>query len=324
MKRTTLTIVAIAALALGMGCAGKGTDNKASMDRVKAARATKEVGVEPATMEELEAKSLYQFTPEEVDRYLGYLQAKEPDLRKRIVHLGRKNLEQPYELYLLGEFPYEPYDPQPLFCIEKSDCVVFSEHTYAMALSRDWQSFFAMLQRIRYRNGEIGVASRNHYTEADWDKNNTWLVRDISAELGGASVVKFTQKVDRAKFLKGRYKIEREIPVENLEDIYIPVDKIPEVESQLQDGDYVNVMVGTTPAGAWATHVGLIAHGEDGVVHFLHSTPPKVREEPLAAYIKRSQERDAKKEPGEGEAARLQVPAPAGRPDREPEEDRRR
>ena len=96
-------------------------------------------------------KPLYQFTPQELDIYLGFLQTNEPDLRKRIQHLAQKCLDQPYQIYLLGEFPFEIYDPDPLYSLGKSDCVVFSEHIYAMALSYDWKSFFAMLQRIRYK-----------------------------------------------------------------------------------------------------------------------------------------------------------------------------
>jgi hypothetical protein len=42
-----------------------------------------------------------------------------------------------------------------------------------------------MLQRIRYRDGVIGVATRNHYTEMDWNVANRWLVTDISADLAG-------------------------------------------------------------------------------------------------------------------------------------------
>ncbi|MGI9429402.1 MAG: hypothetical protein ACR2NM_12140, partial [Bythopirellula sp.] len=66
-------------------------------------------------------KPLHEFSEAEVDLYLQYLQALEPDLRRRIVHLARKNIGQPYELYLLGEMPFEHYDPQPIYCLGKSD-----------------------------------------------------------------------------------------------------------------------------------------------------------------------------------------------------------
>ena len=151
----------------------------------------KKLGLDANEIAKLVDKPLYKFTEAEVDKYLKFLSATEPDLRKRIVHLARKNIGQPYELYLLGEMPFEPYDPQPIYCLGKSDCLVFTEHTYAMALSHNWPSFMKMLQRIRYRDGQLGVATRNHYTEADWNISNGWLVEDITAKLAGDTAVKF-------------------------------------------------------------------------------------------------------------------------------------
>ena len=127
----------------------------------------------PPELAPLLAKPLYQFNETETGFYLGHLQATEPDLRKRIVHLARKNIGQPYDIYLLGELPFETYDPQPIYCLTKSDCLVFTEHVYAMALSRDWTGFMRLLQRIRYRDGRLGVATRNHYTEVNCDSYNS-------------------------------------------------------------------------------------------------------------------------------------------------------
>src|SRR5436190_13548477 len=128
----------------------------------------KRIGLDANEIGKLAEKPLYKCTEAEVDKYLQFLSATEPDLRMRIVHLARKNIGQPYELYLLGEMPFEPYDPQPIYCLGKSDCLVFTEHTYAMAMSHNWPGFMRLLQRIRYRDGQLGVATRNHYTEADW------------------------------------------------------------------------------------------------------------------------------------------------------------
>ena len=245
------------------------------------------------------AKPLYQFTEAETGRYLAYLQTAEPELRKRIVHLARKNIGQPYEIYLLGEMPFETYDPQPLYCLGKSDCLVFTEHVYAMALSRDWTGFIRLLQRIRYRDGQLGVATRNHYTEADWNISNRWLVHDLTAELAGPRAVPFAQAIDRAKFLLGRYGLKTAIPIADHRDSYIPLDALARSLPFLRDGDFVNVVrASITPGGhanteiyggnAWVGHTGLIAHGPDGTVHLIHSAEPAVREEPLAEFIARS------------------------------------
>ncbi|MEX2091178.1 MAG: N-acetylmuramoyl-L-alanine amidase-like domain-containing protein [Pirellulales bacterium] len=258
---------------------------------------------ESPDIQALESKPLYEFTEAEVGAYIHHLQATEPNLRKRIVHLARKNLGQPYDIYLLGEMPFETYDPQPIYCLSKSDCVVFGEHTYAMALTGDWPAFMKMLQRIRYRDGQIGVATRNHYTEADWVKSNQWLVRDVTAKVAGGEnsencSVTFDERIDRAKFLKGRYGLTVDIPVELHHDQYLPYTEVDRAAPHLEDGDFVNicrgvVKPGNTPADAvpgsvFVGHVGFVAHGPDGTLHMIHSTTPAVREEPLAQYIARS------------------------------------
>lgn len=226
-------------------------------------------------------------TERQIDTNLKSLQRSEPDLHKRIVTIARQSIGQPYELYLLGEAPFETIDIQPVYCLGKSDCVVFAEHTLAMALTDDFQSFMTMLQRIRYKDGAIGVVTRNHYTEADWNVNNRWLERDITEEVGGSHVLKYKQSVDRAKFFKGRYKLDVAIPIEKIEESYIPYEKMDAVKPLLHDGDIVNFVTGKAD-GAWVGHVGLIAHGSDGTVHLIHSAPPKVREETIDQYIERA------------------------------------
>ena len=245
----------------------------------------------------LRAKPLYQFTEAEIGTYLAQLHATEPDLRQRVVHLARQNLGQPYELYLLGEMPFETYDPQPLYSLTKSDCLVFAEHTYAMALSRDWTGFMRLLQRIRYRDGHIGVATRNHFTETDWNPSNRWLLRDITTELTGATPVKFDERIDRRKFLRSRYHLDVALPVEEHRETYLPFAAVAALAPQLRDGDCVEVIRGIvklgTPANdtfggnAWIGHVGLVAHGPDGTLHIIHSSAPQVREETLAQFIAR-------------------------------------
>ncbi|MFO1452249.1 MAG: DUF1460 domain-containing protein [Opitutaceae bacterium] len=246
----------------------------------------------------LRAKPLYQFTESEVGLYLAHLQQTEPDLRRRILHLARKNIGQPYDLYLLGEMPFETYDPQPLYCLTKSDCLVFSEHVYAMALSSDWTGFMRLLQRIRYINGEIGVVTRNHYTESDWNPSNRWLVRDITAEIAGDKAVRFEEKIDRSRFLLQRYKLKVDVPVVHHHDLYLPYTEVARAAGHLKDGDFVNVVRGVVKPGApvndtfggnaWIGHVGLVAHGPDGTLHMIHSAEPAVREEPLSEFISRS------------------------------------
>lgn len=234
-------------------------------------------------LSELQAKPLYQFSPEDLDIYLRFIHLYQPDLRERIQYLARKNISQPYKIYLLGEFPFEVYDMQPLFCLERSDCVVFSEHVYAMALARNWQEFMVILQHIRYKDGQIGMLTRNHYTELDWDHNNSWLVSDITVEIGGEYTRYDTVVIDKRPFFK-RMEIGQHLQPDTLILSYIPAEHLTKVSNSLLPGDFINIVRGPEPDQAgdnYVGHVGLITRNDSGVLNMLHSTLPAVIEQPL-------------------------------------------
>ncbi len=248
---------------------------------------TKIVNLHPEELQKLKSKPIYQFTPQQLDKYLNYLHTTIPNLRDRVKHIARKNLAQPYRLFLLGEFPFELTDPEPLFNLKESDCVVFAEHTYAMALGWDWASFFAILQRIRYKNGEIGLLTRNHYTELDWNINNSWLLEDITQELAADKAVSVYTEYDKSKFFKKNWGIDVKELKEALTWYYIPYEILPQIIDKLDTGDFVNVVRGyEEPNNKWVSHVGLIIKNEDGSVNFIHSVSPKVKEEPLLMFCK--------------------------------------
>ncbi len=251
------------------------------------------IGINQAELTMLFNKPLYKMNPKEVGRYIAYLHEEEPDVRARVSALARKNIGQPYEIFLLGEFPYELYDNQPLFSLERSDCVVFVEHTYAMALSRSWEDFFWVLQRIRYANGVIGVSTRNHYTEADWNVQNAWLVTDISKQLAGGETSTYTSIIDRAAFLKNTHKVDAQVAPQTINESYVPKALATKVLSQLNAGDFVNV-ISQKDGEYLASHVGLVVIGENGERHFLHSSAPRVREEKFEEFISRAETRESR------------------------------
>lgn len=248
------------------------------------------LGLDPVEMAALKKRPLYTFNEEEVHKYLRFLHATEPDLRTRVKTLARKNIGQPYEIYLLGEAPFETYDAQPLYCLDRSDCVVFVEHTMAMALGSDWPKFFGLLQRIRYNNGQIGVATRNHYSEADWSPNNDWLVTDISAEVAGDGVASYSMRVDRAAMLHKRWGLDADIPVERLTIDYVPFEETVRALPELQTGDLAFIVRGNGPKSLWVGHMTMVVRTADDAVHLIHSTTPRVKEEPITEYIRRNVE----------------------------------
>lgn len=292
-------LAAAAISAAMMGCAHHPKDTSTTASAMEPPPSAAEVaaalsiGIPEPELVMLLRTPLFKMQPRQVDHYLAYLQATVPSLRARVAELARKNIGQPYELYLLGEFPYQVVDDQPLFNLTKSDCVVFVEHTYAMALSRSWEELFWMLQRIRYRDGVIGVATRNHYTELDWDRQNSWLVTDVSKEVAGDHAATYEMEVDRQRFLKNRYNVDASIAVEKSIETYVPKASIHEVLPQLNEGDFVNI-ISTKDGHYWASHVGLVVLAKDGERHLLHSSEPVVREETFDSFIQRATAREAR------------------------------
>ncbi|MDZ7796665.1 MAG: hypothetical protein U5N56_06320 [Candidatus Marinimicrobia bacterium] len=53
------------------------------------------LGIDHEQLRTMLSKPLYEFTPNEIDLYLPYLQYTIPDLQERVKHLARKNLGQP-------------------------------------------------------------------------------------------------------------------------------------------------------------------------------------------------------------------------------------
>lgn len=232
----------------------------------------------------LRTAPLYSFNPPELDLYLRWLSQQEMPLGERVVLLARKNIGQPYRLGLLGEYPFELYDADPMVCQAAGDCVTFMEQTYAAALSRDWASFFRMLQRLRYKEGRVGLLTRNHFMEVDWNVNNAWLFDDITMSLSRGNPAMMRVRIDRCALL-GRYGVAARLPVEIIEDVYLPQERLAAAMSDLRDGDIVEIVRGKGD-WQWVSHVGLIAHDPAGQVTMIHSASPKAREQSLDAYLR--------------------------------------
>jgi hypothetical protein len=226
---------------------------------------------------------LASFNERELDAYLRHLSASEPDALKRLAHLARKSIGQPYRLGPLGEWPYELRDGDPLYCLSASDCVTLVEQTYAMALAADWPDFVRTLLRIRYRDGVVGFLTRNHFTEADWNVNNGWLFEDLSATLGGAESGTMRVRIDRERFFAG-FGYGEDLGVQTIETPYLVREAITRVEPALRDGDVIEIVRGGDDA-MHVSHMGLLFRDARGRLTILHATKPAVREQPLAEYL---------------------------------------
>ncbi|NQY43279.1 MAG: DUF1460 domain-containing protein [Legionellales bacterium] len=124
----------------------------------------------------------------------------EGDLNKRINYFSKCFIGVPY-----GSIDYqkpenvdsyheiENYLFQPEYRVEfsKYDCVLFVETVLALAISNSKnplqkfeEDFTQNLKRIRYVAGKDSYIYRNHFQSIDWNINNSWLVKDITEDLG--------------------------------------------------------------------------------------------------------------------------------------------
>ncbi len=230
----------------------------------------------------LESAALYTFTERELDLYLRQGPQQELPLTARVAHFAGKFVGQPYRLHLLGEYPVESHDPDPLYCLSASDCVTFVEHVYAMALARDWDSFHEHLMRLRYRDGQIGIRTRNHFTEADWNVNNAWLFDDVTGAVGGSGARPMTVVIDRAAFFR-KLGVEFDREPQTFNTTYIPKSRALRREASLQTGDVIEFVRGS-PDAPWIGHLGLcIRDGKRAML--IHSGEPAVSRLPLAEYL---------------------------------------
>ncbi|MEK6642764.1 MAG: N-acetylmuramoyl-L-alanine amidase-like domain-containing protein [Planctomycetota bacterium] len=237
----------------------------------------------PRSVERLRQAPIYTFTERELDAYLRHLATQPLSMQGRVRLIARQSIGQPYELGVLGEFPFEVIDPDPMVCLAASDCVTFVEQTYAMAKANDWESFIKYLVQIRYQNSIIGFETRNHFVETDWNWNNTWLFDEVSRSISDGNTTDMLTQVDYTAFF-AKHKVRRDMPVNRYKGIYIPREHISKTAPQIRDGDVVQLVKGDEQL-QYVSHMGLLFHDEAGRVTMLHSGKPAVREVVLESYL---------------------------------------
>jgi hypothetical protein len=233
-------------------------------------RYREEFGVKPKA-------ALHEMLAKDIDALLRETSAKEPNVHARLQLYSAAAKGTPYALFCLGEGPTAKYDRDPLIDFSRADCVTFIEQMLALALSSDYEQMFATLVRIRYKNGEIGFTTRNHYTHADWAPNNGWLLEDVTAELGGALCLDMTKTIDRPGFFRKLGVPDSElqnVPAPQIMTIkYIPTANLPQIKDKLQGGEIVSIV--QKMPGIFSAHTGFVFRDEYGNVLVRHASSRK-------------------------------------------------
>jgi len=193
----------------------------------------------------------------------------------------------------------------PMFDLQSADCVTFTERCIALGCAPDWPGYYAVAQRLRHAGDSLSFLDRNFFPLTDWVPNNSWLLEDVTEQLGAVAVPfeyvvrpkAFFQKLEfgeddsplghekaaakAAKIASLPEKIVRH-------DHYIPVEQISAVQSLLRDGDiWLTVRTREAPGLApWydSDHMGVLLNGDEGIL-LIHAAPPSVQQESLSDYL---------------------------------------
>lgn len=235
-------------------------------------------------------KPTYKMVASDFTQLMQEENSKTKDINQRIQFYSDLGKGTPYLVYNLGEGP-SSIDPDPTIDFARTDCMTFCEHTLALAISNDYSDMYNNLQKIRYKNGLIGYTSRNHYTIVDWLPNNSWLLRDITAQIGKGLTKKMTKEIDRPAFYKNNGVTEKELenapPKKKLTIEYIPTNSISKIQDSLQGGEIVSVI--TTHPVVFSAHMGIIVKDQWGNIIFRHASSrdqtSEVMDELLSDYL---------------------------------------
>ena len=137
------------------------------------------------------------------------------------------------------------------------------EHVLALSISDSWDNFFNNLMHIRYKDGLIGMKTRNHYTMADWLPENSWLLDDVSAKVGGKYTNKMTRTISHKRFFanKGITNMDYVADDRTITIDYIPLQYLDEIESKLNQGDILTLLF-AHKKNIFAAHMVMFVNGD--------------------------------------------------------------
>jgi hypothetical protein len=221
-----------------------------------------------------------------IDNDIRRISANDLSIPERMNYYSARFLGAPYKLECQGDGPYAKYDRLPLLNLEKINCMTYCEIIVALTLSDYYVDFFNILQHIRYYNGIIGMATRNHYTMVDWVQANSWCLEDITLQLGGKKAIAVERTISHAEFLKN--KDIDDIPVmwpERRTTIhYLPFEILLNEKPDLRSGDIVSLV--QDMEGIFSAHMLIYIENEKGAF-FRHASmsAEKTVDSPYEQYL---------------------------------------
>lgn len=242
-------------------------------------------------------KPFHEMTHHEIDQVLRSIAEKNLTVTEKINIFSERFLGMPYNLTCVGDGPYALLEDWPLVNFKETNCMAYCEHVLALSVSNTWDHFFNNLQQIRYKDGLIGMKTRNHYTMADWLPENSWLLEDATKAVAGDRVKTVTRVISHETFFKGKgitderfIKPDREITIP-----YVPLEILNELENNTETGDII-ALIYRNLDNIFSAHMLMIAE-KDGQKVIRESSNSKMTtfDTPYQEWVKDVQENRSEK-----------------------------
>jgi len=187
----------------------------------------------------------FEMSNMEIDSLLTVVSRQNLTITERIAFYSERFLGMPYNLTRSGDGPYALYEPEPLVNFRQTNCMVYCEHVLALSISDSWDNFFNNLQQIRYKDGIIGMRTRNHYTMTDWMPENRWLLTDVTKKVGGDLCISLTRTISHRKFFEGKgIKDMRYVLPDRAQTLdVVPKQSLLDIEKNTKSGDILSLIM---------------------------------------------------------------------------------
>jgi hypothetical protein len=259
-----------------------------------------------------EAKPFFQMTEAERASAVVKIHAENPSLQSRVEAVSTAFLGTPYRLGPLGEGREGQFDRDPLVDFQAVDCTTFVEQVMALSLEPDLRRAVELLQKIRYRDGQISYETRNHFASVDWIPNNAaaGFITDTTRRIGGGQTrvaVKTISKrgwyskrteADLADFPGSPAEKERlltrfralgdKIDDQTAELPYLPAELFPKLLKEIPSGSILNLVRQNMPdIPVLISHQALLIQKPGGPFIRHAHTSDSVVDMPALEYFRR-------------------------------------
>jgi hypothetical protein len=240
-----------------------------------------------------EDKQFYNMSNNEIDSILVNISKEPLTITERIAIFSEYFLGTPYDFKCVGDGKDALLEKYPLVNFKRTNCMALCEHVLALAISDNWDNFFNNLMHIRYKDGIIGMKTRNHYTMADWLPQNSWILEDASAKVGGKYTKKMTRTISHQHFFKqkGITNMDYVQSDRTLTIPYIPLQHWNDIEEMLNQGDILSLLFADKD-DIFSAHMVLAIKGDDGHIKIREATTREMKvviDTPFEKWVKYKQ-----------------------------------